>query len=622
MCGISGYVDLRGEGRVDEGVLQRMTDTLVHRGPDSKGHFIEQSVALGFRRLKIIDPSGGDQPLFSDDRNLVLTCNGEIYNYRHLREQMVSNGYRFRTNSDVEVLLPLYQRNKTEFLNQLNGQFAFAIYDRLDRILFLARDQFGICPLYYTVTDEFLIFASEMKAILEHPSVRRQVDLTGLDQVLTLPGAISPRTIFKGIQGLPSGHLLVVKNGTVSTKEYWDLDYPLADDVDTSVSEEVHCANLRGLLEASVRYRLQADVPVGFFLSGGLDSSLIAAMIQRIAPFVQRHSFSVNFSDNSISEAKYQRIMSRAVNSIHHEVLFDEAHIAERLGDVVYHSETPLKETYNTASLALSAQARQRGVTVVLNGEGSDEIFAGYVGYRFDKQRRGALKSYDLETIMGDEIRESLWGDQDLHYEKDEHSFRGVKESLYSRDLSERLDEFDCVYHPVVNKDRIHGRHPVHKRSYLDFKLRLAGHLIADHGDRMAMANSIEARYPFLDPHLVDYCRYIPPDMKLKGFIEKSILKKAAESFLPLEIIGREKFGFVAPGSPALLQKKLPWVSDLLSYDVIKKQGYFNPDTVQRLQERYATPGFALNPALEDDLLIVVLTFGLLQQKFNLPALN
>jgi asparagine synthase (glutamine-hydrolysing) len=599
-----------------------MTDTLEHRGPDSRGCFIEQSVAIGFRRLKIIDLQGGDQPLFSDDQNLVLACNGEIYNYRELKQKMASSGYRFHTNSDVEVILPLYQRFGAEFLNWLNGQFAFVLYNRRDRTLCLARDQFGICPLYYTLVDGFLIFASEMKAILEHPSVPREVDLTGLDQVLTLPGAISPRTVFKEIHSLPSGHRMIVSNGRVEITEYWDLEYPLAQEVDITTPEEVHTVTLRELFETSVRYRLQADVPVGFFLSGGLDSSLIAAMIQRVAPSVQRHSFSVNFSDASISEAKYQLLMSKAVNSIHHEVFFDETDMAERLGDVVYHAEAPLKETYNTASLALSAQARRCKIPVVLNGEGSDEMFAGYVGYRFDKQRAGSSRQSDLETEIGNETRDSLWGDRDLHYEKDEHNFREVKESLYSNQLSQRLDEFDCVYHPVINKDRIRGRHPVHKRSYLDFKLRLAGHLIADHGDRMAMANSIEARYPFLDPNLVDYCRHIPPDMKLNGFVEKSILKKAAEPFVPSEIIRREKFGFVAPGSPALLQKRIPWVSDILSYEAIKRQGYFNPDTVQKLQDRYSTPGFTLNPTLEDDLLIVVLTFGLLLQRFNLPALK
>lgn len=621
MCGLAGYIDLRNEGRVVERVVRQMTAAIIHRGPDASGFVITPNAGIGFRRLSIIDLQTGNQPLANEDESLVLTCNGEIYNYPALRDELLQKGHKFRTKTDVEVLLHQYEEEGPAFLNRVNGQFACAIYSHKDRSLFLARDQFGICPLYYAVVDGLLIYASEIKAILEHPLVPREVDLTGLDQVLSLPGTISPRTMFQGIRSLPPGNYLEARNENVKVTEYWDLDYPILHEADRDEPEEYYAETLRNLLEQSVRYRLQADVPVGFFLSGGLDSSLIAAMIRRVSPGTQRHSFSICFSDERICESKYQRLMSHSVNSIHHEIEFDEGDIAERLGDVVYHSESPLKETYNTASLALSKKTRESGVTVVLNGEGSDELFAGYVGYRFDKHR-GAARTRDLDTVFGDELREKLWGDRTLCYEKDEYAFREVKCMLYAESLSERLDEFECANFPVINTDRVRGRHPVHKRSYLDFKLRLAGHLIADHGDRMAMANSIEARYPFLDIDLVEFCRKIPPDLKLKGFTEKSILKKAAEDLIPPAIIQREKFGFVAPGTPALLQQGIEWVCDALSYDHIKKMGYFNPDTVEMLRAKYSQPGFRINPALEDDLLIVVLTFGLMQDSFKLPALN
>jgi asparagine synthase (glutamine-hydrolysing) len=281
-----------------------------------------------------------------------------------------------------------------------------------------------------------------------------------------------------------------------------------------------------------------------------------------------------------------------------------------------------LKETYNTASLALSHETRRTGVTVVLNGEGSDELFAGYVGYRFDKGRSNNGKIQDLDTILADEIREKLWGDRDFNYEKDEYPFREVKQALYAEDVSARLHEFECSNFPVINKSRLRGRHILHKRSYLDFKLRLGHHLIADHGDRMTMANSIEARYPFLDIDLVEFCTQIPPELKLHGFTEKYILKKAAEDLIPSQIVNREKFGFVAPGSPALLQQKIDWVYDLLSYERIKRQGYFNADTVEYLKKQYSQKDFRLNLTLEDDLLIVVLTFGLFLELFDLPDLN
>jgi asparagine synthase (glutamine-hydrolysing) len=622
MCGIAGFIDLRQEGRIDQDILTRMTGTIVHRGPDSGGSFVEGSAALGFRRLRIVDLETGDQPLFSEDRSLVLTCNGEIYNHRELREELTAKGHVFRTRTDVEVLLHLYEEEGPELLHRLNGQFAFALYDRRERSLFLARDQFGICPLYYTVVDGLLIWASEIKAILEHPRAPREVDLTGLDQVLTLPGPISPRSVFRGIESLPSGHFLLARNGGVKTVEYWDLDYPLQDEVEGALSEEHYASRLGELFERSVRYRLQADVPVGFFLSGGLDSSMIAAMIRRVSPDVQRHSFSVSFTDARISEARYQRLMSRLVSSIHHEIPFAETDVATWLSEAVYHAECPLKETYDTASLALSRAARDQGISVVLNGEGSDELFAGYVGHRFDRRRAGTGKRHDLDTVLGDAIRERLWGDPDLYYEKDEHAFREVKEMLYAPDLSARLDEFDCTNFPVVNKERLRGRHPVHKRCYLDFKLRLAGHLIADHGDRMAMASSVEARYPFLDFQLVELCREIPPDFKLNGFNEKAILKEVARDLVPREIIEREKFAFVAPGMPSLLQQGIEWIQDQLSYERIKRHGYFNPDTVELLKKKYSQRGYTLSHHLEDDLLIVVLTFGLLKDAFELPALS
>jgi asparagine synthase (glutamine-hydrolysing) len=622
MCGIVGYVDLNRAGRVEERILDEMANALIHRGPDSRGYFVEPNAGIGTRRLRIIDLETGDQPLFNEDRSLALSCNGEIFNYRELRSELETKGHSFRTKTDVEVLVHLYEEHGVRFLNKLNAQFAFAIYDRKDGTLFLARDQFGICPLFYTVVDGFLIFASEIKAILKHPSVPREVNLTGLDQVLSLPGAISPQTLFRNIHSLPSGHYIVVRNNDVSVREYWDLDYPLESEASDGKPEEFYAETLRDRLEQSVRYRLQADVPVGFFLSGGLDSSLIAAMIQRVSPDVQRHSFSISFSDERLCEAKYQRLVSDSVGSIHHEIPFDDADIALRLKDAVFHSECPLKETYNTASLALSKETRRTGVTVVLNGEGSDELFAGYVGYRFDKGRSNNGKTQDLDTILADEIREKFWGDRNFNYEKDEYPFRDVKQALYAEDISACLHEFECSNFPVINKARLRGRHILHKRSYLDFKLRLGHHLIADHGDRMTMANSIEARYPFLDIDLIEFCTQIPPELKLHGFTEKYILKKAAENLIPNQIVNREKFGFVAPGSPALLQQKIDWVYDLLSYERIKRQGYFNPDTVEYLKKQYSQKDFRLNLTLEDDLLIVVLTFGLFLELFDLPDLN
>lgn len=599
-----------------------MTGTLVHRGPDSEGMLIDRNVGVGFRRLSIIDLEGGDQPLYSEDGSVLLVCNGEIYNHRDLRAQLTAAGHRFKTGSDVEVLLHLYEDAGTGFLNRLNGQFAFVIYDRKSRSLFLARDHFGICPLYYTVADGVFIFGSEIKAILAHPAVRREVDLTGLDQVFSFPGLISPRTMFKNISSLKSGHYLTVSCGGTEIHEYWDLDYPLAGDIQPAADEEEHADRIAEQLRKSVAYRLQADVPVGFYLSGGLDSSMIAALVGAVSPGVPRHSFSIVFSDRDMSEARYQAIMAAQVGSIHHEIRFARTDVTEPFTTMIRHCECPVKESYNTCSMALSHAARQEGIPVVLTGEGADETFAGYIGYRFDRAGFRAAQPYALERALEDQLREELWGDCDLLYETDHHRFRETKRALYSESARGLYDEFDCLQHPLVNKARIAGRHPIHQRSYLDFKLRLADHLVSDHGDRMALANSVEARYPFIDIDLIDYARTIPPDLKLKGFTEKYILRKAAGPYVPRSIIDREKFGFHAPGSQWLLTQDLAWVTDALDADRIRREGYFDPAAVERLKAQYLAPNFRLNLPYENDLLLIVISFGVFLETFRMPSLN
>nr|QEO74760.1 asparagine synthase (glutamine-hydrolyzing) [uncultured bacterium] len=622
MCGFCGYTDLRDGRKAEQGILARMTEKLFHRGPDSDGYLIDGSVGLGFRRLSIIDIEGGDQPIFNEDGTVAVLCNGEIYNYKELRSLLASRGHSFRTNCDVEVLLHLYEDHGVDFLNMLNGQFAFVIYDLKRNQLFLARDQFGINPLFYTVSNGAFIFGSEIKAILEHPLAPREVDLTGLDQIITFPGLVSPRTMFKGIESLKSGHYILVKDGELRVTEYWDIDYPRDGDMAYERAESYYVDAVRDLLERSVRYRLQADVPVGFYLSGGLDSSLMAALINRVFPGQRRHSFSIGFLEKQISETRYQRSVAESVGSIHHEIVFGWTEIAERLRKMIYHCECPVKETYNTCSMALSEAAKNAGITVVLTGEGADELFAGYVGYRFDRFGSRGARAYDYGAAMEEELREKVWGDADLFYETDLYALGEIKRALYSEAIVESFEEIDCLNYGVVNKQRLEGRHLIHKRSYLDFKLRLSDHLISDHGDRMALANSVEARYPFLDIDFIEFSREIPPDLKLNGFTEKYLLKKAAEGLIADEIINREKFGFHAPGSPYLLNQNIEWVSDLLSYERVSREGYFNPDVVERLKAQYSQDGFTLNLPFESDLLSIVLTFGIFREVFDLPTLN
>ncbi len=619
MCGFTGSIDLRAERLADRDLLVRMTDQLVHRGPDSAGFFVEDEVGLGFRRLAIIDLATGDQPMFNEDGSVVLLCNGEIYNWRALRQELEERGHVFATNSDVEVLVHLYEESGGEFLGRLSGQFAFVIYDRRSKLLLFARDPFGVVPLYYTVVDGLFLFASEIKALLAHPAVPREVDLTGLDQVLCLPGVVSPRTLFKGIASLQSGHRLVVRAPRVEVSEYWDLDYPLAGDLAYDRPEDDYRGRVRELLEEAVRCRLQADVPVGLYLSGGLDSSLVAALAHGIRGAGQ-HTFSISFTEPDIDEGRYQRLMVERLRSRHHDILFDWSEIAGRLTDMVYHCECPVRESYNTCSMALSEAARREGVKVILGGEGADELFAGYPGYRFDRlgRRRGG-GPHGPNAFRERELRERLWGDPDLFYETDLYAFREVKTALYSAALGAALPTFDCAGFPLVNLDRLRGRDPLHQRSYLDLKLRLADHLLADHGDRMALANSVEGRYPFLDRDLVGFLREVPPDLKLRGFTEKYLLKRVAADLVPAEIIEREKFGFRAPGMPYLLRQGIDWIDDHLSDARIRRQGYFNPETVRSLRQRNLESDDGFNPLFETDLLMVVLTFSMLCDLFGLP---
>lgn len=601
--------------------LFSMTEALIHRGPDDSGCHRELNLGLGFRRLAIVDLAGGNQPLYNEDRTVVIVCNGEIFNFREWRAGLEARGHHFTTNCDVEVLLHLYKEEGADFLPRLNGQFAFALYDTSKKQLFLARDHVGIAPLFYAETDGLFLFASEIKGLLKHPSLRREVDLIGLDQVFAFPGCLSPRTMFKGISSLEAGHFLLVDGQGITDRQYWDMEYPKEDALEYR-DEGYYLERLDDELQGAVKLRLLGDVPVGYYLSGGLDSSLIAGMLHHLVPEERRHSFSIGFAQPEIDETPYQRLMAEHVGSIHHELRFDWPEISDGFRKMILHAESPLKESYDTCSIALSRAVREAGMKVVLVGEGADELFAGYFGYKFDRQRReqGGVAAFDPEAMLEAELREELWGDDSFIYEKNLYEFQSVREALYSELVMGQFHDFNSVRAGVIDKSKLLGRHPVHRRSYIDLKLRLASHLIADHGDRAAFANSVEARYPFLDINLMKFIQEIPPELKLNGLTEKYLLKRLGKRYVPDPIRERQKFGFVAPGSPYLLGQGLEWVRDLLSRQTIARQGYFNPAAVERLVERYSTPGFHLNVPYEDDLLMIVLSFGVFMELFELPA--
>jgi asparagine synthase (glutamine-hydrolysing) len=617
MCGICGFIRFdRSLTQQDHDTIRNMNSKLIHRGPDAQDVMTNENIALGFTRLSIIGVNNGMQPLTNEDDSLILICNGEIFNYIELKEELLQRGHKFKTETDIEVLLHLYEDYGTNFLNKLNGQFAFAIYDKRKKQLFCVRDQMGIIPFFYAKVDNTFVFGSEVKAILEHPAVKTNVDRIGLDQVFTFAGLVSPRTMFENINSLENGHyLLVDDHGNITDHEYWDLMYPEGSVIMNGKGEDYYSNELERIFDESVKLRLRTDVPYGLYLSGGLDSSMIAMKVNHLNPRTRNKAFSIDFTDSLHSESSYQKMVAKKINANLTQEVFAFDDIADRLKNSIYYSECPIKETYNTASMALSSNVRSNNIKVVLSGEGADEFFAGYVGYRFDKMRELNL----VQNQCSDEeraLRHRLWGDENFYYERNFLEYETEKRALYSAAMNDSFDEFNCLNHPLINKERIKNRDILNKRAYIDYKLRLVDHLVSDHGDRMAMANSVEVRYPFLDKDLIEFSTRVPSDLKLNEFTEKYILRKMGSSMLPKAIMEREKFHFIAPGSPYLIQQKIDYIEHLLSEETIKKQGYFNPKEITRLKNIYAQEGYKINAPYENDLLITVITFGMMQDIF------
>ncbi|WP_424217347.1 asparagine synthase (glutamine-hydrolyzing) (plasmid) [Streptomyces sp. BI20] len=622
-----GAFSLSGAHPIDGKVISQMTSELIHRGPDDQGSHIAHGIGLGFRRLALNDLEQGNQPHFSEDRTLVSVCNGEIYNHRRLRESLAGAGHRFRTACDTEVLVHLYREYGLDLTDHLDGQFAFALYDAPAGRLLLARDHAGIVPLFYTVVDGLLLFASEVKALLRHPAVRPRVDLRGLDQVLGLPGLVSPRTMFEDIKALRPGERLIADSSGVTLSRYWDLDYPTADALEPVAAGDLDAELARAaghtsaLLRDAVRDRLVADVPVGLYLSGGLDSSLIAALAADSRPGHTWPSYSAVFPDHDFDESPHQRTVAARLGTRHREVPIRHEDFAEHLTAMVRHAETPVRESYNVCSMLLSRAVREDGTVAVLTGEGADELFGGYPGYRYDAAGLGNGRLSGLDAAMEREIRHRMWG-VDFGYETDHLIAREFRRELYSDDLADNLDEFAITSQRLVDADRLRGRHPLHQRSYLDFHLRLADHLLGDHGDRMALANSVELRFPFLARGVIDHAASLHPALMVAGGAEKAVLRRVAEGRVPDGVLARSKFGFRGQTSSHLLAAGADWFEELLSPSVVRKQGYFNPETVTALVRRQRDPGGHVHAHLDTDYLMVIATFALFVEEFGLPCLG
>jgi asparagine synthase (glutamine-hydrolysing) len=598
MCGIVGYFGPAVAPSQADALLRAMADAVAHRGPDEMGVFAENDLGLAHRRLSIVGLADGQQPMRSGDGNLVISFNGEIFNYVELRSDLIAAGESFRTGSDTEVLLRLFEKFGERTLDMLNGDFAFAIYDRRNRRLTLARDRMGVRPLYYAWHRNTFVFGSEAKALLAFPGIDAAMDLEVLDQIFTLWAPIAPRTAFKGISELPPGHLMVIENGHATARAWWELDYPDAGETDAR-GEDAVADELLALLDDATRIRLRADVPVGSYLSGGLDSAIVSALAARHAGDRLR-TFSVTFDSAEHDESTFQAEMVRALGTEHTSIATSGNDIARAFHGVVRATERPILRTAPAPLLRLSAHVRDAGYKVVLTGEGSDEIFAGYDIFREAQVRRfvGRNPLSRLRPHLFRRLYHYLPGIQSQSAEYLAAFFGAGSDSLddplfshrprfrataqaklfYSEDLRSALRGYDAAAALAeALPDRFGKWHPLHQAQYLEARFLLPGYILSSQGDRVSMANAVEGRFPFLDHRLVEFASRIPTGMKLRGLDEKHILKRAARGLIPASIAQRHKQPYRAPDSESF--RGAAYVDDALATPT----GLFNPIAVQKL---------------------------------------
>jgi asparagine synthase (glutamine-hydrolysing) len=561
MCGIAGFIDLwdNGEPRpVEEraAILDRMCCIIAHRGPDDQGTLLKTGIGLGMRRLSIIDLVGGHQPISGEDGSVTIVFNGEIYNFLELKPKLEARGHRFKTHSDTEAIVHAYEEFGPECLNDLRGMFAFAIWDDKARSLFVARDRVGKKPLYYSITSKgTFVFGSELKSLLEHPDVVRELNPEALDAYITLGYVPDPLSIFRYIHKLPPGHYLKFSTGEVSLKQYWDFDLHAGE----PRPEKDYLDELRSLLDESVRLRLISDVPLGAFLSGGIDSSTVVAMMaQNMDQPVK--TFSIGFHEDSYNELKYARLTAKKFSTDHHE-FFVTPDICSIVDELVWHFDEPFADSSAIPTYMVSKLAREH-VTVILSGDGGDELFAGYTRYVIDRKREGfgllprSLREHVMRPLS-QHLPHATWGRNYLHnvsldpisrYLDSVSVFTSLnRKSLYTAGLSDQLGRSSYVSRLFQNLvDHVQSDEPLDRLLYLDSKTYLPGDIMTK-VDRMSMAVSLEARAPLLDHKLIDFVTKIPASLKLSGLETKYLLKKAVRDLVPSEILERPKQGFGVP---------------------------------------------------------------------------
>lgn len=600
MCGIAGFVGLNKLLKEHEGsaVLERMCRVIAHRGPDDQGTFISGAVGLGMRRLSIIDLAGGHQPMSGCDSGSTIVFNGEIYNYRELQSDLKARGHQFRTNSDTEAIIHAYEEYGPDCVTHLRGMFAFAIWDERKRQLFIARDRAGKKPLYYTVTASgTILFGSELKSLREHPEFQGNIDPEGLDAYLTFGYIADPLTIFSGVQKLPPGHHLTYKDGKTRIEQYWDFPHELP--AEPAQSEDAYVEELRRLLDEAVRIRLVADVPLGAFLSGGVDSSTIVGLMARhmTQPVM---TFSIGFQEDAYDELKYARLAAKTFGTDHHEFIVT-ADICDIVDDLVWHFDEPFADSSAIPTYMVSKLAREH-VTVVLSGDGGDELFAGYTRYAIDQGRqhferlpgfvrRGLIKPFSRRLPHGARGRNYLYNvslDPIERYIDSISVFTNLnKTSLYTDDFVTTLEGHlpaGARYHAYASQ--VKSGDAIDRLLYLDSKTYLPGDILTK-VDRMSMAASLEARVPLLDHKLIEFAGRLPASCKIQGSETKRIFKRAVQGLVPDEILNRPKQGFGVPIAQWISDHLAERIHDTFGEPRTRQRGYFRPEYVDLLLEEH-----------------------------------
>ncbi|MEZ5844095.1 MAG: asparagine synthase (glutamine-hydrolyzing) [Hyphomicrobiaceae bacterium] len=636
MCGIAGLIDLTHRRPVPRAVLERMAFALVHRGPDEDGFLERPGIGFAMRRLSIVGLADGQQPIANEDGSVSVVYNGELFDHVERRAALAAKGHVFRTHCDTELLVHLYEEHGLDMPAQLRGQFAFALIDERRRRVVLSRDRFGIAPLYFARVSrgggEWLVFASEVKALLASGLVEAKPDPRGIDQLFNFLAVPGPASCFAGVSILPPGGMLTIDLGRdgetaeIAERRYWQMDFPDAGNEQRGLTEADWVDRLEATLKASVARRLRADVPVVSYLSGGVDSSMVVALARDVLGYTPP-TFTVQIRDPKLDETAEARVVADHLGAKPYVVACGSEEIVANYQRLIVATESPVTDTSCTALMMLAGKVREAGYKVALTGEGSDEWLAGYPWFKINRLlgRVGAFTGGLLEGAARDGLGRWLGFDERARRHQQMciasagganayHDFYGLlnvsRFRFYSDAMHDRLAGFDPYAALAPDLDRVRRYDPLNKALYWGGRIHLPGQLLSLKGDRIAMSQSVEVRYPFLDEAVFDLLAEVPPELKLKGMTEKYLLRRLAERWLPKEVAWRPKGMFRAPLDGFFIENRLAYVDDLLSEDSLRKTGYFDPAAVTRWKRDYAKLPTALyrRSSMELGLVAVVAT--------------